>query len=109
MNNIKKIREMIVLGIDKYNVYKYGLYVSSVVGSINNISYKDINNIYNNLVIHSRKDIVINGKDIALILNRGFGNYIKDIINDIEKKIIYGELDNEYDILKKYILDNYGG
>ena len=109
IDNIKKIREMLNIGINKYTVYKYGLYVSSVVGSITNVSYKEINDIYNNLIIYSRKDIVINGNDIAKILDKEPNSYIKDIMDDIEMKIIFGDLDNKYDILKKYILDNYGG
>lgn len=109
MDNINKIREMMKTGINKYNVYKYGLYVSSVVGNIVGISYKDINDMYNKLPIYSRKDMVVSGNDIAKILNKNPDSYIKDIIIDIEMKIINCELVNDYDIIKKYILDNYGG
>ena len=109
IDNIRKIREMLNIGINKYTVYKYGLYVSFVVGSILNYNYKEINNIYSHLPIYSKKDIVINAADIVKILDREFGSYIKDIMNDIEKKIIDGLLSNEYEILEKYILDNYGG
>ena len=107
--NISKIRKMINEGIDEYSIYKYGLYVSSVVGSIMGVSYKKINDIYKELPIYSRKDIKINGSDIAKILNRDVGNYLKDIINDIEKKIVYQEVKNDYLELSKYIVSNYGG
>ena len=108
-DNIGKIKKMLDEGINKYTIYKYGLYVSTVSGSIKNISYKEINNTYKKLPIYSRKDIKINGNDIAKILNRETGNYLKEIIDDIEKKIINNELKNDYDILVKYILSNYGG
>lgn len=107
MDTIKNIREMIELGINKYNIYKYGLYISTVVGSIKGIDYKIINDIYSNLQIYSRKDIKIDGKEIANILNKKPGNYLRDIIDDIERKIVDNELDNDSLILKKYVIDNY--
>lgn len=107
--NIKKIRLMLEEGIDKYTIYKYGLYISSVVGSIRKISYKKINNIYKKLPIYSKKDICINGMEIANILHTKPGNYLSDIINDIEKKIINMELENKEDVLIEYIINTYGG
>ena len=104
---INNIQEMLKLDIDKFSVYKYGLYVSTVVGSIKGISYKKINNIYKNLVIYSRKEININANDIIKILNREPGNYLKEILDDIEKKIINGKINNEFDSLCEYIKNNY--
>ena len=104
---IYKIREMLKLDINKYNVYRYGLYVSTVVGSIKGISYKEINKIYEGLPIYSKKDININAIDIAKVLEREPGNYISDIYLDLEKKIINLEIDNEYDCLLEYIRNNY--
>ena len=104
---INNIREMLKMDIDKYSVYKYGLYVSTVVGSIKGISYKKINNIYKNLEIYSKKDININANDIIKILNREPGNYLKEILSDIEVKIINGEVNNEYDSLSNYVKSKY--
>ena len=104
---IKKIQEMLVLEIDKLSVYRYGLYVSTVVGSIRGISYKEINNIYQELPIYSKKDININGQEIANVLKREPGNYLSDIILDIECKIINGDIDNDNDILVEYVKNNY--
>ena len=104
---MKKIREMLEVKIDKFSVYKYGLYVSTVVGSIKGISYKEINKIYKNLPIYSKKDIDIKGKDIANILHKEPGNYLSDILLDIEDKIIDGSVSNDYDSLVEYIKNNY--
>ena len=104
---IKNIRGMMMVDIDKFSVYKYGLYVSTVVGSIKGISYKKINDIYKSLPISSRKEINISGMDIAKILNREPGNYLKDILSDIEKQIINLKVDNEYESLCKYVKNNY--
>ena len=104
---IFKIREMLEMDIDSYSVYKYGLYVSSVVGSIKGISYKEINDIYSNLVIYSRKDIKIGGMDIANALKREPGNYLREIFDDIERKIIGLEIDNKYEDIIDYVKKNY--
>lgn len=104
---IFKIREMLEMDIDSYSVYKYGLYVSSVVGSIKGISYKEINDIYSNLVIYSRKDIKVGGMDIANALKREPGNYLREIFDDIERKIIWLEIDNKYEDIIDYVKKNY--
>ena len=106
-DTIKKIKELSNLELNRINIYKYGLYISTVVGSIKGVSYKKINDIYSTLAINSKKDIVINGKDIANILNKQPGIYITKIMNDIEEKIVMNELDNDKEILLKYIKDNY--
>ena len=108
MDNINKIREMLKGDINNYTIYKYGLYISSVVGSIKGINYKEINDIYKNLAIYSKGDIVISGNDIASILGKNTGRYLKDIIDDIEYKIVLGKIKNEYDELVNYIKEKYG-
>ena len=35
------------------------------------------------------------------------GDYLKDIIKDIEKKILYCELKNDKEVLTSYILEYY--
>ena len=104
---INNIRKMLELEIDNFSVYKYGLYVSTVVGSIKGISYKEINKIYKNLPIYSKKDINVKAMDISKVLNRDPGDYLSDIFVDIEKKILAGEIDNEYDTIVDYIKNNY--
>ena len=42
---ISNIKKMLLSDLDSYTVYKYGLYVSTVVGSIKGIDYKKINDI----------------------------------------------------------------
>lgn len=104
---IKNIRLMLQEGINSYTVYKYGLYVSTVVGSIKGISYRKINKIYRDLLIYSKKDIAINGMDICNALNKKPGNYLSEIINDIEKLIVTGKLMNNRDIILEYVSKRY--
>ena len=59
------------------------------------------------LPILTRSNIEIKGNDVAEILNKEPGKYIKDIIEDIEKKILENKLNNNYEDLKKYIIKEY--
>ena len=104
---IKNIRRMNMEEFNEYTVYKYGLYVSSVVGSIKGISYKDINDIYHDLVITSRRDIDIKAMDIANALNSRPGKYISDIFNEIEYLIVMKKIKNNKEDIIKYIKKHY--
>lgn len=92
---------------DAYTIYKYGLYVTTVVADIKNIDRKKINNIYSKLPILSSKDIKIKPIEISKILNRNPGSYLKDIMKDIEKEIVRNNLDNDYEKIKEYIIKKY--
>ncbi len=106
-DSIKNVREMLEVEIDKYSVYKYGLYVSTVVGSIKGVSYRKINDIYKKLEIYSKKDINIKGMEIANALNSKPGNYLSMILDDLEKEILSGNIKNEYKELYDYVVKNY--
>ena len=93
--------------IDNYLLYKYGLYLCTVYADIKGLSKRNLNKMQSELPIFTRRDIVIHGNDISKILGKEPGKYIKDIMNDIEKKILYNKLANTYDDIKKYIIDNY--
>ena len=107
-DSIKKIKEMLSLEINDYTVYKYGLYTSTVVGSIKKVDLEKVNKIYGNLPIYSKKDINVTPLDIANYLNKKPGNYLKEIIDNIEKNIIERKLPNELEQILKYVGDNYG-
>ena len=107
--NIRKVKKMLNEGVNNYTIYKYGLYVSSVVASIKHISYKEINDKYKKLPIYSRKEIKISGDEIIKKLGREPGSYVKEILDDLEIKIINGELENDKNKLIKYVDSNYGG
>ena len=107
-DQMTKIRKLLTQDIkDKYNIYKYGLYISTVAYQIKKENKEELNKIYKELPIHKQTDIKVNGSDIAAILNKEPGNYIKSIITDLEKQIITNNLENERPILEKYIKDNY--
>ena len=104
---MKKIREFLRLDIyDKYNIYKYGLYTSTVAYKIRNIDISKLSNLYKELPITSMKDINITGQEISNILNKEPGSYIKDILLDLEKQIVNGKLENTKEKITEYILNN---
>lgn len=105
---MKKIRAFLAGDIhDQYNLYQYGLYTSTVAYQIKKEDIFNLNKIYQQLPIHTSKEIKIETTEIAKLLNKKPGNYLKEIITDIEKRIIYQELDNEKEKIKQYILNNY--
>ena len=106
-DTIKKINEIIDKPITNRILYEYGLYIVSIVANIKGISKRNITMQYNKLPIKSKHDIITTPSNIMNILSKGAGSYIKDILNDLESKILDGILENDYFILKDYILANY--
>lgn len=104
---MKLIKELMSRHMDKYNIYKYGLYISMVVCEIKGYDKVKVNNIYNKLPILNKSDICISANDIAKILNRRPGAYLKEILKDIEKEILKDKLDNTNEDIEKYIIEKY--
>lgn len=107
---ISKIREMLIYNkIDNYSLYKYGILISLTVGEILGIDKKKILKDYEELSIHTEKDIVFDNLDIAGILGLEPSYKTREILNDIEYKILANKLKNNEKELKEYIIRNYGG
>lgn len=105
---MKKIRELLNKDIyDKYNIYKYGLYISTVAYQIKKEDISKLNNIYKNLPITSTKDINITANEISSILEKEPGSYIKDIYIDLEKEIINNNLENIQEKIIEYIKNKF--
>lgn len=106
-DTINSINELINKDIlNNYNLYHYGLYITSLVGEIKHIPKKIITKKYDDLPIKSISDIMINGKDISIILERKPDKYLKNALNMIEVNILNGTLSNNYDDLKKFVVKN---
>ena len=105
---ILKINELMDKDVlDNNNLYKYGLYISTIVGEIKGTDIKLINEKYNDLYIHNKTEIKIEPQEICDALNRQPGKYLRDIISDIENKLINKELVNDKDVLRDYIVSKY--
>ena len=107
-DTILKIRELMNLNVlNPNNIYKYGLYISTIVAEIKNIDIQVVNEIYNSLQIYNRDEINISAMEICETLNKAPGKHIKEIYNDLEFKIINNYILNDKETIKKYIKENY--
>lgn len=105
---IKKIRDLLTKDIhNKYIIYKYDLYSLTVAYQIKEENISILNEIYKKLPIHSNKEINITGIEISKLLNRKPDKLITQIIDNIEKEIILGNLENNKQNITNYILKNY--
>ena len=111
-NTEKQLMEEIHLVLKKDNLdpkvlYDYGLYPNSVAGSIKGIDKKEITEAYNQLTIHSKKELPITSQEIMEILHKEPGKYLKEIYDDIEYKVLYGQLPNDSQAIRNYISEKY--
>ncbi len=97
------------MSFDNYQLYTYGLYSTSLIAEINNMDKALLTKRYMNLPIKNKRDIVIDGNEICNILSIKPSPIIKEIIEDLEKKIIHGQLENNKIVLTEYIKKNYSG
>ena len=102
---INELRDKDIL--DNNNLYKYGLYISTIVSEIKGIDKKLVNEKYDSLYIHNKTDIKIEAKEICELLNKRPGRFLKDIFNDLEYKLVNKFIENDKKALSNYILDNY--
>lgn len=97
---IKDIKELINKGtIDKYDIYKKGLYISQCAADILGISKKEINLIYTNLPIKGIIDINLKSEEICKLLNIKPGKTLGEIIHILEKEIVLGLIENDKEVL----------
>ena len=93
--------------LDRHVLYKYGLYTCTMAAELKKIDKKDLNEAFAKLPIRSKLDIKITPLEICEVLNKKAGPFLKNIINDIENKIIDEVIPNKKEDLKKYIKDKY--
>lgn len=93
--------------LNPYILYKYGLYVNTIAGINKGIDKVKINKAYNDLPIKCRSDINISALEICSLLEKEPSSFLNIIYDDLEEKILDGTLQNDKDIIKKYILKNF--
>ena len=102
---IFKIKDLINIPFELYDLYLYGFDIFSVVSKIKGDNL-DITGMYNALPIKDRDDIDVDFFDICDKVN--VNNYmIGNIYSDIEKRIVYGKLNNNKDEILDYIIKTY--
>ena len=104
IKNIVKIVENKTIG--KYEIYKYGLYQTSIAAEILGINKNIIVRLDRNLVIRSKKDINITSEEILKLVDKEPGIWLSNLYDDLEMKIITSKLKNEKSKIIEYILKN---
>lgn len=102
---IKKLDEKDLL--DVHILYNNQLIVLKLAAEIRKMDVKLIEERYNNLPIHTPKDIVINYEEIADLIIDKSADKINTIIKDLEHLILSDKIKNEKNILTNYILNKY--
>lgn len=99
---INKIRSVISLESSVFTLYEYGIEICSIVDEIRGDSiYHKLNK---EIPIHNRNEININKEFLLLNVPN---NLISSIYRSIEYAILSGNLDNEEDKIKNYILEKF--
>ena len=107
--NINNIKKILNYGkIDNTILFNYGLYYSQVAGSILKVNIVDIIKRYNNLPIYDKQDIAISSEDIMAILNIKPSKVLKSIYKDLVKQILNGNIENDYNSIKEYLINRKG-
>lgn len=105
LKHIKQLLNKDVL--DNYNLYKYGLYISSIVAEIKGIDKKVVNQKYNELPIKNKKEITISANEICEILNKEPGAFLKEMFEKLQINILNKTVENEKKALEEYIKNNH--
>lgn len=95
---ILKIKELLKKELNILNIYKYGLYVSSVVGEIKGINKEYVAKIVTNLPIRKKEDIDITYNDLKK-MNIDY----KKTLKLLEEKIVLNKLENKKEEIIKYL------
>lgn len=98
---IKIIKKVLKEEITDYTIYKYGIYINELCLEIKNKSM-DVKTIYNNLPIHSKKDICITFNELKQILKED-EKKVNMIYNEIEREIVLGKIKNTKSSILNYI------
>ena len=105
---IKNIRYIIKNGkIDEKIIFKYGLYDSIVAAKILGISEKKLIKMHESMLVHTPKDLKIDGNTIKRVLSIEKNPKIKKIKETLINEILNNNLENNEDDLVEYILKKW--
>ena len=93
--------------INDIDIYNEGNYVCFIAAQILGIDEVNIYDRYDSLPIKKTSDIVLKPGEIIDILSLEDKSKIKNIIKDLELKIINKKLKNDKENIKEYIIENY--
>ncbi len=105
---ITKIKKAMTLdNLDNRVLFKYGLYVNVIAGSLNGTDRKAIANKYENLPIKAKSDVNITTNQIMGLLELEPSEKIKEIYDDLINNILCGKVLNNYEDIVNYLISKY--
>ena len=93
--------------INDMELYKEGNYVCYIASEILNMNTKDLHERYDALPIKAKTDIVLKPAEIIELLKLDNKSYVKNIIRDLEEKIINREVNNVKKDITDYLIKKY--
>jgi len=99
-------------GLDRWLVYQLGedyfdnfLRVLQIISPNNQLTLSHLEHIYGKLAIYSVKDIVFTGYDLKMMFPQlQPGLWMKQMLAEIEKQIVTNQLENDYKMIKEWVL-----
>lgn len=113
---IRVVYEMFELDIVEYPkplIFRNGLRNCLLINKINMFFNKtkdkktDIIEAYQSMPIRKQCDLKFKGDDIITLFNKEPGAWISDILDEVCLKVLIGEVQNEYQVIKDYLQNNY--
>lgn len=102
---IEKLKQLLEQNIlDPFILYQYGHYYAGIAAEIKGLSKSDVIESYRKLPIHHRDEIALSSNELKQMVPK---EKLGEIYEDIEKKILSGELENLKIFIRRYILENY--
>lgn len=89
--------------LDYRTLYQYDLYPNLVAATMKKIPKEKVTKAYEELPIHSKREIAISSMEIANLLHQKPGPFLKECYKDLEQKILTRKLKNEKSALINYI------
>lgn len=114
-HQISQIINLLNKGVNynQIDLFNYGLNNVLDANYINYLLDKDVlrenefKKMYDNINITSTLDLKFRARDILNLTKRKQGAWLNHLLNDITEKVILGELKNDYNLIKDYVLKNY--
>ena len=106
--SIRKINEVKDKDLlDSHVLYNYGLYICTMAAELTGTDKQKINEKYSKIPIKSRLDIALSPVEICKLLDKKAGSFLKTLLSDLENEILDGNLNNNKEDIKNYILNKY--
>lgn len=93
--------------ISDIELYREGNYVCSIAAKILGLDDTKIHERLEELPIKNITDISMKQIEVIEVLNLEDKSNVKNIMRDLEEKIITKKINNNYDEIKKYLIDTY--